>query len=685
MEELKSLVISARSGSLEAFGRIVRRFQDMAYGCAYSVLGDFHLSEDIAQEAFIEAYCQLSSLRDPEAFPGWFRRIVFKHCDRITRRKHIQTVPLDAAARMTSGDAGPALMAEQCEMQEEILEAIRALPEHLRTVTMLFYIDEYSQKEVAEFLGVPVTTVKKRLYDSRRQLRERMGVKMPKQTPTQRTRRANFWKVFGLMAASGSPLMEILDIAPQAGDKELKGAASDVRESLAKGTSLSDAMAEHRETFSAFEVTMVRAGESSGSLDTIAGKLAEILTDVEFPLEGKEQDEPAEPVEEVTPVHPVVDRVNSLLIEAVDAGASDIHIDSLAEHTRIRFRIDGTLKEIEQIPESSTLHRAVVSRLKIMAGMDFSERRLPQDGLIQFKANGKEYHCRVATVPSSYGESVTIRMFRVGDMPITLDRLGLVPKTLKAFKNALSAPYGLVLVTGPTGSGKSTTLYAALDAINTLSLKVFAIVDDTFPDIPGVIRGTVNKDIGLTYAEMLRSVMRHDPDVILVGELRDKETALMAIEAALTGHLVLSTLSTNDSVGSLAHLLEMGVTPRLVAGAIRAVLAQRLARRLCPQCREAVETPEQVRQVFAECHAEVPDEIYRAVGCDACKGGYKGRIAIHELLIPDAEVRKLVDQQAFIEEIYSAARKAGMRTLKEDGMKKAASGITSVEEVLRIT
>jgi type II secretory ATPase GspE/PulE/Tfp pilus assembly ATPase PilB-like protein len=270
-----------------------------------------------------------------------------------------------------------------------------------------------------------------------------------------------------------------------------------------------------------------------------------------------------------------------------------------------------------------------------------------------------------------------------GAIPLSLDELGMSPETLKAFKDVLSQPHGVILVTGPTGSGKTTTLYAALSAIDSPKLRTLTIEDPPWLEIPGAVQGTVRDEIGLTIAEMLRAAMRSDPDVVMVDELRDEETVDMCLKVAVMGHLVLSVLHANDAAGGLTHLLDTGVEPVLIANTVKAILAQRLVRMLCSECKEAVDPSEELRQIFVECRIEVPDKVYKAVGCDICKGkGYKGRTAIHELLVMNEELKGLVEEKAAAEEVFSAARKAGMRTLREDAMSKLASGIISFEEGL---
>lgn len=512
---------------------------------------------------------------------------------------------------------------------------------------------------------------------------------MSKQTST---KRANFWRALSLLLNSGVEYLTALEIAPLAADKEFKSIASDLKGSIAEGGSLSGPMEKHRETFSAFEIAMVRAGEQSGNIDVIAEKLAEFLADVSFPVEEK-QGEPAEVVEEeaeadlagaLEEAHqaPVMRLVDKIIAQAIREGATDIHIEPFPEESKLRYRIDGNLQSRQSSPRN--LHNAIVSRIKIMAKMNIAEMRLPQDGRIAVSIGEKKFELRVAMFPSLYGESVTIRVLDKSSRVLTLAELGMTTETHQAFYDVLHKPHGLILVTGPTGSGKSTTLYAALNEINTPSVKVLTVEDPIEYDIPGAIQGAVKQEIGLTHAAMLKSVMRQDPDVILVSELRDKETIGIAIEAALTGHLVLSVLHADDAPSSLTRLLDIGAEPFLVADAVEMVLAQRLVRKLCTECKEALEPSEELRQAFAECQIEVPDKVYKAVGCDDCNNGYKGRTPIHEMLVMNEELKKLVAQQASTEEIRSAARKAGMKTLLEDGMAKVASGITSVEQVQRV-
>jgi general secretion pathway protein E len=379
---------------------------------------------------------------------------------------------------------------------------------------------------------------------------------------------------------------------------------------------------------------------------------------------------------------PVIRMVNQIMSRAVEERASDIHIEPFEDELRVRYRIDGVLHDMDSPPKNQTA--AVISRIKLMAKLNIAERRLPQDGRIKMRLVGREIDLRVSSLPTLYGESVVLRILDRSSITVDLEQLGMPNDTLDEFTAMIEQPHGLLLVTGPTGSGKTTTLYGALDKINSPDKKIITIEDPVEYQLKGVNQIHVRAQIGLTFASGLRSIVRQDPDVIMVGEIRDPETAEIAIQAALTGHLVLATLHTNDAPGAISRLLDMGVEDYLLASSLIGVLAQRLVRQLCPECM----TPEPPRpELSAEFGAD-GDVVttYDAVGCAACaETGYRGRRGIYELLSVDEAIRKLIIARTPAEQIKAQAVKAGMRTLRDDGWRKVREGTTTVAEVLRVT
>jgi type IV pilus assembly protein PilB len=382
---------------------------------------------------------------------------------------------------------------------------------------------------------------------------------------------------------------------------------------------------------------------------------------------------------------PVVKLVSMLITRAAADRASDIHIEPTERDLRVRFRIDGVLHEIMRTPRS--IANAVVSRLKIMADIDIAERRRPQDGRINLKVAGKQLDLRVSSLPTIYGEKVVMRLLDTSTALLELKDLGFAPDNQRRYQESFTKPYGTILCVGPTGSGKSTTLYATLNVLNRPEVNIVTIEDPVEYRLSGISQVQVNKKAGLTFASALRSFLRQDPDIMLVGEIRDQETANIAIESALTGHLVLSTLHTNNAPASISRLIEMGVEPFLVGSALDAVLAQRLARRLCGQCKEAyTPTAEALREAnFPMGDLETLPTLYRAVGCGHCtKTGYRGRLAIHELMTINEEIELLAVERAPTEQLTKAAIANGMRILRDDGMAKVANGLTSIEEIMRV-
>ncbi len=382
---------------------------------------------------------------------------------------------------------------------------------------------------------------------------------------------------------------------------------------------------------------------------------------------------------------PVIKLVNMIIEEALKRRASDIHIEPLEHKFRIRYRIDGVLHEIQGPPKR--LQGSIISRLKIMAGMDIAEKRMPQDGRIKIKLDKKELDLRVSTLPATYGESVVMRILDKSSFMVGLEDMGFLPENKKDFERLINLPNGMILVTGPTGSGKTTTLYATLSHINQKERKVITIEDPVEYQLDGINQVQVKPQINLTFASGLRSMLRQAPDIIMVGEIRDLETAEIAVQSALTGHLIFSTLHTNDAAGTVARLIDMGIKPYLVASTVQGILAQRLVRTICPSCREAYNPSAEEAAMFSISPDQLKDfELYKGKGCSACNNtGFKGRMGIYELLIMNDNMRELVIENTPSTVLCKKAREFGMRTLKEDGMEKVKRGYTTIEEVLRVT
>ncbi len=398
-----------------------------------------------------------------------------------------------------------------------------------------------------------------------------------------------------------------------------------------------------------------------------------------------DDEEDVEHLRDLASEAPVIRLVNLILQRAVEARASDIHIEPFENRLKVRYRIDGVLQEVEAPPARSTA--AVISRVKIMAKLNIAERRLPQDGRIMHRVGGKELDLRVSSVPTAHGESVVMRILDREAVILDFSSLGFADDTRRKFIKALEMPHGIILVTGPTGSGKTTTLYTALSHINTPERKIITVEDPVEYQIEGINQIQAKPSIGLDFAHALRSIVRQDPDVIMIGEMRDLETAKIAIQSALTGHLVLSTLHTNDAAGGVTRMLDMGVDDYLMTSTVNAIMAQRLVRRLDPECRETYRAlPEMARELGLDKFAD-PESItlYRPGSSETNPTGYRGRTSILELLGMTDPIRRLVMKHATAGEIERLAREEGMRTMYEDGMLKALGGETSVEEVLRVT
>jgi general secretion pathway protein E len=379
---------------------------------------------------------------------------------------------------------------------------------------------------------------------------------------------------------------------------------------------------------------------------------------------------------------PVIRFVSLLIREAYDSRASDVHLEASREGLRIRFRIDGVLSDVASPPRQ--LQDAVLSRLKLLAQLDIAERRRPQDGRIRVKLEERELDLRVATVPTHFGEGVTLRLLDRGGRPVALEELGMAPDVFERFRRLATHPHGILLATGPTGSGKTTTLYAALALRDRRAEKIITVEDPVEYELPGITQIPVNEKAGMGFAQALRSILRHDPDVLMVGEMRDEETAEIAVRSAMTGHLVFSTLHTNDAVGAIPRLLDLNVPPYLVAATVEAVLAQRLVRRICSECRKRYRPDPQALSLLAE-RPVGKMALDRGEGCESCRNtGYLGRTGIFELLVMTDEMQGAVTRKLDRARLEEIARASGMRTLKQDGWAKVEAGITTVEEVLRV-
>jgi len=384
---------------------------------------------------------------------------------------------------------------------------------------------------------------------------------------------------------------------------------------------------------------------------------------------------------------PVISLVNLIMLRAIKEGASDIHIEPYGDKSlKVRYRIDGILHDIMSPPRS--LHMAIISRIKIMSNMNIAERRLPQDGRIKVQVHSREVNFRVSTIPAINGESAVLRILDPAQIMLDLKSIGFSKHNLEKYQELIEKPNGILLVTGPTGSGKSTTLYATLNILNSIEKKIMTIEDPVEYRLDGINQLQAKPKIGLTFAAGLRSFLRQDPDIMLVGEIRDKETADIAIQSALTGHLVLSTLHTNDAPSSIVRLVDMGVEPFLISSSVIGVIAQRLVRKICPYCKKEIPINDEVRKVMEEFNIS-PDEmrIFHGEGCQHCKGtGYKGRTAIFELMVINESIREMIYKNATLTEIRETAiKKNGMITLKEDGLRNIVQGITTIEEVVRTT
>jgi general secretion pathway protein E len=424
-----------------------------------------------------------------------------------------------------------------------------------------------------------------------------------------------------------------------------------------------------------------RVGDIDAALDRLYGPLQQ--ADGEVDAAADEAD--LERLKDLASDAPVIRAVNALITRAAEARASDIHLEPTEDALRVRFRVDGALHDERSLPAS--FKAPLVSRIKVMAGLNIAERRLPQDGRLRLAVRGQDIDLRVATSPGVYGETAVLRLLDRSNLSLDFDSLGFDEVTRRRFERALNQPHGIVLVTGPTGSGKTTTLYAALASLNAPERKILTIEDPVEYRLAGVNQTQVNPQIGLDFAAALRSFLRQDPDVMMVGEIRDLETAQIAVQAALTGHTLLSTLHTNSAASAVTRLIDMGVEPFLITTTVNAVLAQRLVRRLCPHCSEPFEpTAAMLAAMELEGAEHRLRRLYRPRGCPECgHSGFHGRLAVLELLVMSEEIAGLVLARSEARQVQRAAVAGGMRPMLEDGIAKAAAGLTSIEEVLRVT
>ena len=438
------------------------------------------------------------------------------------------------------------------------------------------------------------------------------------------------------------------------------------------------------------EVKPVLAGESeiSEAINKFYGIGAPILEKIVEqkkigPIEKMQEIEDLEALSEDASI---INFLNQILLQAIQDRATDVHLEPFEDEVRVRFRIDGVLYDINVPPTIKYFHPAIVSRIKIMAGLNIVERRLPQDGRIKVKIADSELDLRVSIVPSGFGEAAHIRLLSPIFL-LELEKLGLLPQDLKIIESVIKNPHGIIFVTGPTGAGKTTTLYACLSKINSAEVNIITIEDPVEYQPPGIIQIQVLPQMGLTFAAGLRSMLRHDPDIMMVGEVRDYETAEIAIRAALTGHLVFSTLHTNDACGAITRLLDMGVEPFLASSSLECVIAQRLVRLICEDCKTAIQLKSEVLEQIGPVDFDISKAtLFEGKGCENCKfTGFKGRTGIYEILLISDAIRDLILKRSSSQEIKKKALSLGMHTLRQDGLEKALKGLTTISEILRVT
>jgi len=481
---------------------------------------------------------------------------------------------------------------------------------------------------------------------------------------------ASIAKIYTVMPIAYEPNLLTVAIA----DPMNVAAFDDLRFSL--GVNIKGAVASEEDIKEAIERYYGTEGETIQDVLGIFGKKMEIMSSEAEPTD-------IATLQELASRAPVIKLLNMILLQGVKEKASDIHFEPFEQDYRIRYRVDGVLYEVARPPKNLSL--GLSSRIKVMANLDIAERRLPQDGRIMISIEGKNVDLRISTLPTIFGESVVMRVLDRTTVSLSLDEVGILDDMKQKLRFLIQKPNGILLATGPTGCGKTTTLYAGLREINKIEYKVITTEDPVEYDIKGIIQVPINAKIGLTFATSLRHILRQDPDIIMVGEIRDAETAQIAIQASLTGHLVFSTLHTNDAAGTITRLIDMGVEPFLVTSTVEAVLAQRLVRKICQNCREEY-TPETeiLEDMGISAAAAKTKKFYRGAGCVKCNNsGYKGRTGIFELLALNDKIRSLIIDKAHTALIKNAAIEGGMKTLLEDGMEKVYNGITTLEEVLK--
>ncbi len=426
-------------------------------------------------------------------------------------------------------------------------------------------------------------------------------------------------------------------------------------------------------------------GTEMESLGDLLEELGQKAGEMPEPEEDKDSEVDIQHLQQLAEQAPVVKLLNLVLMQAIKARTSDIHFEPFEDQFKIRYRVDGTLYEM--VPPPKHLSLALASRIKVMANLDIAERRLPQDGRIQLNMGGREVDLRISTLPTVFGESIVMRVLDKSVVMLSLEHIGMSPDELRKFEQLIKKPNGIILATGPTGCGKTTTLYSALRVLNGPEVKIITTEDPVEYNIPGIMQVQIREAIGLTFDRCLRHILRQDPDIILVGEVRDSETAETAIQASLTGHLVLSTLHTNDAPSTITRLIDMQIEPFLLTSTLEAVLAQRLVRTICQNCREPYQPGAEELEALDLTMKESKELIfYRGKGCDLCNNvGYKGRTGIFELLLMSEEIRVLIVGRAPTKDIRAKAREQGMRTMREDGLDKIYRGITTIEEIVRAT